>query len=110
LNRPEAGAEKGGYPMAHQLKLQISSNKRPTSWNPEKMLANALAERALFLDAHPEYKPFQREINMLLDKAGSSENRMTVLAVLMEAKLIELHMQLKRLNAILVQEKRCALG
>jgi hypothetical protein len=100
----EAEAEKGGYPMAHQLRMQISTNKRPKSWNPEKMLADALAERALFLDSHPEYKPFQREIDMLLDKAGSSENRMTVLAVLMEAKLIELHEQLKRLNTILIRK------
>jgi len=89
--------------MAHQLRLQISPDKRPRSWNPEKMLADALAEKALFLDNHPKYKPFQRKIDTLLDKAGSSENRMTVLAVLMEAKLIELHEQLKRLNTILIR-------
>jgi hypothetical protein len=92
--------------MAHQLKLQISPNKRLKSWDPEKVLADALAERALFLNAHPEYKPLQREIDMLLDKAGTSENRMTVLAVLMEAKLIELHEQLKHLNAILIRAAR----
>jgi len=89
--------------MAHKLRLQIAADKSQGSWNPQRALADALAERALFLDNHPEYKPFQREINALLDKAGSPENRMTVLAVLMEAKLIELHEQLKRLNAILVR-------
>jgi len=89
--------------MAHKLKLQIASDKSQGPWNPQKALADALAERALFLDNHPKYKPFQREINALLDKAGSPENRMTVLAVLMEAKLIELYEQLKHLNAILVR-------
>lgn len=89
--------------MARKLRLQIEPDKRPKSWDPEKALANALAERALFLENHPQYKPFQQKINMLLDKAGSPENRMTVLAVIMEAKLIELHEQLKRLNTILIR-------
>ena len=89
--------------MAHQLKLQIAPDKRKGPWNPEKALTDALAERALFLENHPQYKPYQRDINLLLDKAGSPENRMTVLAVLMEAKLVELHEQLKHLNAILVR-------
>lgn len=89
--------------MARQLKLHISPERKPKVWDPEKVLAEALTERALFLENHPEYKPFQQKINMLLDKAGSPENRMTVLAVLMESKLIELHDQLKRLNAILTK-------
>ncbi len=89
--------------MARKLKMQIAPEKSQGSWNPQQTLADALAERALFLENHPEYKPFQREINVLLDKAGSPENRMTVLAVLVEAKLIELHEQFKRLNAILVR-------
>jgi len=89
--------------MASPLKLYIAPEKRQRDWNPEKALADALAERALFLEDHPEYKSYQREIDILMDKAGSAENRMTVLAVLMEAKLIELHEQLKRLNAILVR-------
>lgn len=88
--------------MAHQLKLNLNHKRTQSSWNPEKVLAEALAEKALFLDKYPEYKSFQREIDILLEKAGSPENRMTVLAVLMEAKLIELHEQLKSLNAILI--------
>lgn len=88
--------------MAHQLKLHLRPDQGPKVWNPERALADALAERALFLENHPKYKPFQQEINLLLDKAGSPENRMTVLAVLMEAKLIELHTRLKQLNAILI--------
>ncbi len=86
--------------MAHKLKLQISPDKIPSFWNPEKILTDALAERALFLENHPKYKKFQHEIDILMDKTGTSENRMTVLAVLLEAKLIELHKQLKHLNTM----------
>lgn len=89
--------------MAHQLKLKIAQSKMQSPWNPDRILADALAERALFLDNHPKYKPLQHEIDVLLEKAGDSENRMTVLAVLMEAKLVELHAQLKRLNTILIR-------
>ena len=88
--------------MAHQLKLNLKHRGTQFSWDPEKVLAEALAEKALFLDKYPEYRPFQREIDTLLEKAGSPENRMTVLAVLMESKLVELHSQLRSLNAILI--------
>jgi hypothetical protein len=88
--------------MANKLKLEINPDKARSCRDPDKILADALAERALFLQKYPKYLPFQRDIDALLDKAGNAENRMTVLAVLMEAKLIELHGQLKSLNAILV--------
>ena len=88
--------------MASKLKLQIAPERRPRTWNPEKALTDALAERALFLENNPKYKAFQNEINKMLDKAGSPENRMAVLAVLMEAKLLELQKELRRLNAILL--------
>jgi hypothetical protein len=89
--------------MASKFKLQIAPEKRPKTWNSEEALADALAERALFLENYPKYKTYQKEINKMLDKAGSPENRMAVLAVLMEAKLLELHKQLKELNAILIR-------
>jgi hypothetical protein len=89
--------------MAHQLTMQVKTDNLNRAWNPSEALAEAMAERALFLNKHPEYRSFQREIDRLLEKAGHSENRMTVLAVLMEAKLVELHTQLKRLNAILMR-------
>ncbi len=88
--------------MASKLKLQIAPEKRPGTWEPEQALADALAERALFLETHPQYKSFQNEINKMLEKAGSPENRMTVLAVLMEAKLLELQKELRRLNSTLI--------
>jgi bacterioferritin (cytochrome b1) len=89
--------------MASKLRLQIEADKRTETWNPEKALAEALAERALFLENHPKYKTFQDQINKLLDKAGNAENRMAVLAMLMESKLLELQKELRRLNTILLK-------
>lgn len=89
--------------MASKLRLQIAPEKHPRTWNPEKALTDALAERTLFLENHPKYKAFQNDINKLLDKAGSPENRMAVLALLIEAKLLELQKELRRLNAILIR-------
>ena len=89
--------------MAFKFRLQIAPEKRPKTWNPEKLLADTLAERALFLENHPQYKTFQKEIDTLLDKAGNPENRIAVLAVLMEAKLLELQKELRHLNAILLK-------
>jgi hypothetical protein len=72
-------------------------------WDPQQALAEALTERNRFLEQNPDYIPYQQEINRILDKAGSAENRMTVLALLMEAKLVELHQQFKDLSHILMR-------
>jgi hypothetical protein len=89
--------------MANRLKLQLPDRAYDAPWNPEKALADALAEKMEFLDQHPEYRGFQKEIDRLLDKAGTPENRMTVLAMLMEGKLVELHQQLQKLNSALLK-------
>jgi hypothetical protein len=89
--------------MASKFKLRIASEKHPDIRNSEKTLTDALAERDLFLENHPKYKAFQNEINKILDKAGNPENRMAVLAVLMEAKLLELQKELRHLNTILIR-------
>lgn len=89
--------------MANRIKLGLPDRGHDTPWNPEKALAIALAEKMEFLEQHPEYREFQQEIDRLLDKAGSSENRMTILAMLMEGKLVELHQQLQKLNKLLLK-------
>ena len=89
--------------MANRVRLPSSPRRHDAPWNPEAALAQALAEKAEFLNQHPEYREYQKEIDRLLDKAGSLENRMAVLAMLMEGKLIELHQQLKKLNGILTE-------
>jgi hypothetical protein len=92
--------------VAHQLHInQTTPRDYDDSWNPDQLLAESLAERAQFLKKYPQYQPFQDEIDGLMDKAGSFENRMAVLALLMEAKLIEMHDQFRQLNRILVTVK-----
>lgn len=88
--------------MGRLLKINIGPKRNHEPWNSEEALSRALAERERFLTAYPQYHAYQREIDRTLDKAGSAENRMAVLALLMEAKLVELHHQLVLLNRILV--------
>lgn len=88
--------------MANKLRLQVSQRGHDVPWNPEKALTEALAERAEFLKQHPKFLKFQKEIDRVLDKAGNSENRMIVLAMLMEGKLVELHKQFQNLNSVLL--------
>ncbi len=88
--------------MALKLNLDIAAKSDDRSWDPDQALADALAERAKFLQDSPKAKSYQAQIDRLLDKAGNSNNRMAVLAMLMEGKLIELSQQLKNLNAILI--------
>jgi hypothetical protein len=88
--------------VAHRLQINARRSAPGHEWNPERQLSEALAERALFLERHPQYLTYQREIDHMLDRAGTSENRMAVLGLLIEAKLIELHDQFRCLNRILL--------
>jgi hypothetical protein len=89
--------------MAQMLKLKTPCKTTDAPWDPDQTLADALAERELFLESHPRHKGFQDQIDRMMDQSGNAQARMTVLAILMEAKLIELHSQLKRLNKILIK-------
>lgn len=87
--------------MAHRLSLPDPGRRTPKApWEPEQYLAAAMRERAAFLERHPQYRSLQDEIDLMLDKAGSAENRMAVLALLMEGKLLELQGQLQRLQRL----------
>lgn len=89
--------------MAHKLKFNTARTASPSNWNHEKALADALAERSRFLEQYPQYAEFQSEIDKMLDKAGSSENRMAVLAMLIEGKLIEMSREFNKISAILLK-------
>ncbi len=92
--------------MAQMLKLKTTCNAIDAHWNPEQVLAEALAERAEFLETYPQYKPFQLKIDRMMDKAGNRQARMAVLAIMIEGKLVELHGQLRQLNRILIHVVR----
>lgn len=87
--------------MGRRIHLNVAHKIPRQPWDPETALQRALDERARFLEEYPQYRSFQQEIDRMLEKAGSTENRMSVIALLMEAKLVELHSQLKTLNHIL---------
>ncbi|MCK4304758.1 MAG: hypothetical protein KAY24_11025 [Candidatus Eisenbacteria sp.] len=53
--------------------------------------------RNQFLKEHPELQPLQDEINLLLQKMGSSENRMAVLDSMMRERVLELKRHLAEL-------------
>ena len=57
------------------------------------------------LNEHPDLKAFQEKIDRCLDNAGSSENRMAVLGIMMEAKLKELRDELSHLSLLMRQFK-----
>ena len=54
-------------------------------------LKTALKERDAFLQQHPHLKAFQNEIDTLLDKSGNRENRLAVLSMMIQGKVVELN-------------------
>jgi hypothetical protein len=65
----------------------------------------ARQDRDRLLEEHPELKEFQKKIDRCLDNAGSSENRMAVLGIMIEAKLKELRDELSHLSFLMRQYK-----
>jgi hypothetical protein len=89
--------------MARKLKFKTNKTTSPSGWDHEQALADALAERSRFLEQYPQYTEFQSEIDKMLDKAGSSDNRIAVLAMLIEGKLIEMSREFNKISAILLR-------
>jgi hypothetical protein len=88
--------------VAHRYPNIIRTNLARLDDGPNERLSQAIAERDRFLERHPQYRPMQQQIDNLLEKAGTPENRMSVLALLMESKLMELHVRLQNLNRVLL--------
>lgn len=89
--------------MAYGTRFETNKASTPSDWDHEKALAEALAERSRFLEMYPQYQEFQSDIDRMLDKSGSRSNRMAVLAMLIEGKLVEMSMEFKKLNSIISQ-------
>lgn len=88
--------------MARQIHLNLSkADAQKDTPSCEKLLKEALAERDRFLAQHPGYMAYQHEIDGVLSKAGTSENRLAVLAMMMECKLGELNQQFHSLAGML---------
>ena len=65
----------------------------------------ARQERDRLLNEYPDLKEFQKKIDRCLENAGSSENRMAVLGIMIEAKLKELRDELSHLSVLMKQFK-----
>jgi hypothetical protein len=64
-------------------------------------LQEALAERDRFLERHQHLRPYQAEIDRVLDKSGDCQGRLNVLGTLIQGKLLEMQKELVKLNDIL---------
>ena len=69
-------------------------------------LQRAVDERDRLLQAHPSLRPFQAKLDALLSKAGTTDNRMAVLSMMMQGKLSELGDQMQALNQALAKLTR----
>ena len=88
--------------MAKQLHLHSSEpDSLKDTPSCEELLQQALAEREQFLAEHPRHIDYQRDIDRIISKAGTSENRLAVVSVMMEGKLNELNHQFRSLIGIL---------
>ena len=66
-----------------------------------EMGKEARKKRDRLLEEYPDLREYQKEIDRCLDNAGGAENRMAVLAVMIEAKLKELQDELLHLSGVL---------
>jgi hypothetical protein len=64
----------------------------PAGTNPS--VEHAIAERERFLQRCPHLRAYQQEIDGILDKSGTSHNRMAVLATLIQGKLLDIQKEL----------------
>jgi hypothetical protein len=86
--------------------LNAEKEKQLTSHpSSDDLLKEALSKRDAFLQAHPHLKPYQEEIDAIMDKAGNRANRMAVLGMMLEGKLLELSRHLADLSSLLSQSR-----
>jgi dsDNA-specific endonuclease/ATPase MutS2 len=88
--------------MGNRLSIHKKSSMLSTRELIE-MGKEAQKERNRLLEEYPDLREYQKEIDRCLDNAGSVENRMAVLAVMIEAKLKELQDELSHLSFVLYE-------
>jgi len=71
----------------------------PRKMSSQEILAEALKAREQFLKEQPHLQSFQDEIDRILGKTVGFENRMLVLAFMIETKLYELRDSIANLRS-----------
>jgi hypothetical protein len=91
LIRKDPGHNNSRYPQDRRNAMgQLLAIRNPSD---SESLRKAIEERDRFLERNPNLKPYQREIERRMKNAGSSENRMAILSMMMQEKLMELKEQ-----------------
>lgn len=88
--------------MGHPLSLKKQVHKI-SNGELAQMGENARKEREYLLKKRPHLRKYQEEIDRRLQNAGSPENRMAVLGIMMEGKLTDLREQLLIYASLLKQ-------
>lgn len=89
----------------HNLIKYDANRARPRpSARAASALERALAERERFLNERPHLRPFQAEIDNVLEKSGNHQGRLAVLGMLIQGKLLELQLELVKLNRLVQDE------
>ncbi len=78
-------------------------------YNVEDILRQAIKERDSLLERRPEMKEFQKEIDRLLAGAGSFENRMAVLEIMIESSFKDFQQKTSELLNILLDQENTKL-
>jgi hypothetical protein len=75
--------------------------RRPSdSTDANPLLERALAERERFLKRRPHMNAYQAEIDRVLEKSGTSHNRIAVLEIMIQGKLFEIQKELYKATRI----------
>lgn len=90
--------------MHSLINYDATAERIRSSRRAESTLERALAARERFLGEHPHLRPFQAEIDDVLEKSGNHQGRLAVLGMLIQGKLLQLQLELVKLNR-LVQNK-----
>jgi hypothetical protein len=90
--------------LLSQMGNRLSVHKKSSMLSARELMEmgkEARKERDRLLKEYPDLREYQKEIDRCLDNAGSAENRMAVLSVMIEAKLKELQDELSHLSFVL---------
>jgi dsDNA-specific endonuclease/ATPase MutS2 len=88
---------------------RLSVHKKSSMLSTRELIEmgkEARKERDRLLKEYPDLREYQKEIDRCLDNAGNAENRMAVLAVMIEAKLKELQNELSHLSFMLQEIRK----
>ncbi len=82
------------------------AEREARNMSSQEILEEALNARKQFLKEHPHLQAFQDEIDRILEKTVGFENRMAVLAFMIETKLYELKDSIAQLQSAPLEVRR----